>query len=79
MLSFISDGLLMVSLHSNRTLTRQKFVPGSGVDKSDHAFWFEGIWDILEEFELEKQLDIFRWKLMGHCSKNIEDNGAEGI
>ena len=52
MLSFIRVGLVMVSVHINKTLTK-KLLPGMGncYDKPDHAFVWKNV--DLETLDLE--------------------------
>jgi hypothetical protein len=71
MLFFIRLALVMVSVHSSKTL-RQKLVLGVGIAvicltmllferMQIFGFW---IWNSLE---------CFKWGLMGHPSRNMED------
>jgi hypothetical protein len=71
MLSLIRIAVVMVSVHSSKTL-RQKLGLGVGYccDRPDHAFVWRnvGLWT----------LECFKWGLMGHSSRNMGDTGAEG-
>ena len=44
MLSFIRISLVMVFLHSNRTVTKEKLILGTGIDVIGLTILFGGIW-----------------------------------
>jgi hypothetical protein len=78
MFSFIRVALVMVSLHSNRTLTKAEV----GTKDWDIAvigltmFLFGGILTL--GLWIRKTVECFKCYLMGHPSRNMEDSGAEG-
>jgi len=67
----------MVSLHSNRTVTKKE------VDTREQVLlWQAWLYCFLEEyglwdFGLGKQLNALCRVLLGHTSKSVEDSGAE--
>ena len=74
MLSYIRFALVMVSLHSNRTVSK-KLVPRTGVlcDRPGHAVCLEEY----GRFWTRKVVERFQQGLMGHSNRSVGYSSGE--
>jgi hypothetical protein len=78
MFAFIRVALVMVSLHSNKTLTKTEVGTRAwGIAVIGLTMLLFGgtlplgLW-------IRKSVELFKWSLIGHPGMNIEDSAAEG-
>lgn len=77
--SFIRAVVVMVSLHSDRTATKTEvstWEQGSAVMGRTRlvvgGMWTLGLW-------IRKEVERFKWSLMGHTSRIIKDNAESNL
>ena len=78
MLSLVTVALIIVSFHSNRTMTKTEAGTrdwGYFCSRPNHDI--KGIWKTLELWT-RKVARIFKLELRGHPIRNMEDNSIKG-
>ena len=66
--------MVIVSLHNNKTLTKVGARDWGIAVISLTMLWFGGVQTL--GFWIRKAVECFKWGLMGHPSRNMEDSGT---